>query len=398
MLHLLQLATIIPLLVALETISALGNIKPQHHRKEHSNPTLGLYPNDVQSAESNSTAAPADNSTNNVIKHKRQRIPILSYKHNHVIVSKPAGVSMHRNSIQWGHAAKSPSLEKLIHKQLARKPYLVHRLDHRTSGAVLMGFDSQTAGKLHGRMRQERAVKLYVALVRGDLREIFESADVCAAGERLEDILPSGKEMMTVEPTLPLARGKVYGKITIDMPIQVDEGEKEAKTDFYFLSSIDLNKSTISSVETDNEMRFVNKALTLLLCRPRTGRTHQIRRHLRKGLNSPIVGDSEHGDSRVNRFWRETIGLDRLSLHCWYLRLPPSPDDNNDEQAVENDGDSTMECIAPLLDDFTMALNHKDLTDLWYEALQLEPLLGLEPYDEREGSHGRHYRLKIEQS
>ena len=39
-----------------------------------------------------------------------------------------------------------------------------------------MGFDSQTAGELHGRLRDRAAVKLYVALVRGDLRESFQYA------------------------------------------------------------------------------------------------------------------------------------------------------------------------------------------------------------------------------
>jgi 23S rRNA-/tRNA-specific pseudouridylate synthase len=70
-------------------------------------------------------------------KIQRERIPILSYKSNYVIVSKPAGMTMHRNSNAWGQAKTIPVLESTIHKQLARKPYLVHRLDHRTSGAHL---------------------------------------------------------------------------------------------------------------------------------------------------------------------------------------------------------------------------------------------------------------------
>lgn len=253
----------------------------------------------ISAETSNSTAA---------IKHKHQRIPVLSYNNNYVIVSKPAGVSMHRNAKHWGHAAKSPSLEKLVRRQLSRKPYLVHRLDHRTSGAVIMGFDSQTAGRLHGRLRDDRAVKLYIALVRGDLRDAFANA----TGERLKDILPN-----TGTEAAPLIRRQSYSKITVDLPIKVDDIEKDATTDFYFLSSIDLNErykhATREQEEAHNNIEepFCNKALSLLLCRPRTGRTHQIRRHLIKGFNSPIIGDSEHGDSRVNRFWRETIGLDR---------------------------------------------------------------------------------------
>jgi len=105
-----------------------------------------------------------------------RRIPILSYQSNYVIVSKPAGMTMHRNANAWGQAKTTPVLESTIHKQLARKPYLVHRLDHRTSGACLLGFTSEAASILHGRLRSMDATKLYVALVRGDLRDKFQRA------------------------------------------------------------------------------------------------------------------------------------------------------------------------------------------------------------------------------
>lgn len=298
---------------------------------------------------------------------------------------------MHRNSNHWGHAAKSPSLEKLVRRQLSRKPYLIHRLDHRTSGAVMMGFDPQTAGRLHGRLRDDGAIKLYIALVRGDLRKEFADAPPCVVGDRLQDILPNGKG---TEEILQQSTGRrnYYGKITIDMPIKVDDVEKDATTDFYFLSCIDLNEKYSSNQSPD--VPYSNKALTLLLCRPRTGRKHQIRRHLMKGLNCPIIGDSKHGDSRVNRFWRETIGLDRLALHCWCLSLPPDEqnDKNDDQGEYSLEDNESIQCIAPLPDDLTVALQHESLKVLWDEALEVEPLLGLEPFDEKGGTFGRHYR------
>ena len=332
----------------------------------------------------NTQVTPSHNSTA-TIQHKRQRVPILSYKNNYVIVSKPAGISIHRSANTWGHAAKSTSLEKMIRKQLARKPYLVHRLDHRTSGAVIMGFDSQTAGQLHGRLREQDAVKLYVALARGDLREHFLNANVTTeGGDRLDDILPN-----------VIQSGNKYGAITIDLPIKVDDIEKDAKTDFYFLSSIDLNEVLASRDEQQStDEIYTNKALTLLLCRPRTGRTHQIRKHLRDGLNSPIIGDSQHGDSRVNRFWRETIGLDRLALHCWYLDLPTFGNNALNDSEHRSKDNMPIQCFAPLPRDLTCALEHELLNELWSEALQSEPRLDLEPYDEKGGTFGRNYRSR----
>jgi tRNA pseudouridine65 synthase len=57
-----------------------------------------------------------------------------------------------------------------------------------------------------------------------------------------------------------------------------------------------------------------------VLAEPETGRWHQVRRHLRD-VSHPILGDSTHGDTRVNRWWRETYGLRRLGLHCFSLDL-----------------------------------------------------------------------------
>jgi tRNA pseudouridine65 synthase len=60
---------------------------------------------------------------------------------------------------------------------------------------------------------------------------------------------------------------------------------------------------------------------SLVLATPRTGRFHQIRRHLRD-LSHPVLGDGVHGDSRVNRWWRENRGLGRLALHNLSLVVP----------------------------------------------------------------------------
>ncbi len=48
---------------------------------------------------------------------------------------------------------------------------------------------------------------------------------------------------------------------------------------------------------------------------PRTGRKHQIRRHL-KHLNHPIVGDVNHGVGIHNRFFKDQFQNARLLLAC----------------------------------------------------------------------------------
>lgn len=53
----------------------------------------------------------------------------------------------------------------------------------------------------------------------------------------------------------------------------------------------------------------------LVEARPRTGRLHQVRRHL-KHLSCPLIGDANYGKSEHNRLFRERFGLARLALHC----------------------------------------------------------------------------------
>ncbi|EED86957.1 predicted protein [Thalassiosira pseudonana CCMP1335] len=319
-------------------------------------------------------------------------------------------MTMHHstNKSKWG-ISKAPVLQTAIHsfthlpffrRQLSRKPYLVHRLDHRTSGAVIVGFDSKSAGVLHGRLRGGEARKLYVALVRGDLRERFRqaAADGCCDGG-LSAILPErndveeASKMKNVEKAQTYVASEYTTKITVDLPINVKvdgvDVEKDATTDFYFIASMCLDEDDSGRANDDTaKVPFTNKAVSLILCHPITGRTHQIRRHARKAFSSPVVGDREHGDSRVNRFWREKVGLDRLTLHCWYLDLPQAEEDCVEDRrgvdaVMEEVSKTRIQCMAPLPPDFATALKHEKLKPLWEEVLRMEPRLAMEPYDER---------------
>jgi tRNA pseudouridine65 synthase len=48
---------------------------------------------------------------------------------------------------------------------------------------------------------------------------------------------------------------------------------------------------------------------------PKTGRKHQLRRHLAH-INHPIVGDTTHGDGKHNIFIREQFNFNQLALTC----------------------------------------------------------------------------------
>ena len=59
--------------------------------------------------------------------------------------------------------------------------------------------------------------------------------------------------------------------------------------------------------------RYATARYSLLRIVPRTGRKHQIRRHM-KHIFHPVIGDTSYGDGRHNQFFREQLGSRRLLL------------------------------------------------------------------------------------
>ena len=251
-------------------------------------------------------------------KRKRSRIPVLKYESNWVCVNKPAGMTVHRGN---GTPKSSPVVQTTIKRQLSRKVYPVHRLDHRTSGALLFAFDSDTCGKLHSALRD--GDKEYICLVRGEIAN--------------NDAI-----------------------FTVDKPLQVNGIEKDAITEFQVLA-------TYGGI-MKNDDKYPTGACSILRAKPKTGRLHQIRRHAFH-MGHPIIGDTRRGDTTVNRYFRETFGINRLVLHCLSLKL-------------EVDGDQRL-ITAPFSEELVTCLEQ---LPVWQRALDKEPRLGLPHYDETGGT------------
>lgn len=207
-------------------------------------------------------------------------VELLLREPNFVITDKPSGLSVHR-----GWDASRDNVMSRLHDELRRWVYPVHRLDRATSGALVVALDPDTAGVLAASFREGRVRKEYVALVRGPIRE---------AG-------------------------------TIDHPIPLESGERvDAITDYAPIA-------------------IARDRYTLVRVWPRTGRPHQIRRHM-KHLSRHILGDTTYGDGRENRKLREEVGLRRMALHARAIALPhPSTGE-------------MIEAIAPLPDDLRAPL------------------------------------------
>jgi 23S rRNA pseudouridine955/2504/2580 synthase len=149
-----------------------------------------------------------------------------------------------------------------------------HRLDRDTSGIVLVA-----------RTRQAMA--------------------------RLTSIFTSGEGVE--KSYLALAKGKLpRSEGTIDLPLSEHEQTAKSKA----ARGVHMQQAV-----TRYRVLASMKDASLLALRIETGRTHQIRRHLR-AVGHPVAGDRRHGDFAFNRTARVRWGLRRMFLHAWKLALP----------------------------------------------------------------------------
>jgi len=169
-----------------------------------------------------------------------------------LVVNKPSGLLVHNG---WGREAVT--CLSLARGLVGRHVFPLHRLDRSTSGVLAFALDPEMARLGQEHLTAEDACKLYLALT----------------------------------------RGYVPDSVEIDHPLAPAEGgeAKPALTSVRCLARIE--------------------GYSLVLARPWTGRTHQIRRHL-KHLSHPLIGDVRYGKGEHNRKMRTSVGLHRLALHA----------------------------------------------------------------------------------
>jgi len=338
--------------------------------------------------------------TTKVSKRIKTRIPILQYHDEWVCVNKPPGISIHKTkNIPYSQQV----LTSILKRQLARKVYPVHRLDHRTSGALLLAFNPQMCASLHRCLRWTE-------------EEDGEDGNDLLLGSQSMDTssIPLSLSDSACKEYIALVRGDWLWKydmnqtVTITKPLLINGILKDAHTDFQCLASFSnpdiqpLLRNSTSDTTTNDKPKypFNPTACSLLLCTPKTGRTHQIRRHA-YSIGMPILGDYEHGDSKVNRWWKQERGLNRLFLHCFSLNLPPLDHRILKQETIaittiimEGETRTRLECIAPLTTDLLQILQREDMKDVWNNAIRKDSRLLKEFVDEKGGTYGRNYKSR----
>jgi 23S rRNA pseudouridine1911/1915/1917 synthase len=205
-----------------------------------------------------------------------------------LVLDKPAGLPVHPSARYHRH-----TLTALMRERMGTDHgwEMAHRLDRETSGVLVFGRRGRSGSVLKRAFQERRVHKRYLALVHGIVR-----------GE------------MDVEVPLGPATGS---RIRIKMGARA-------------LEAGGLPAST--RVEPLAHGSFRDAPITLVRCRPHTGRQHQIRVHLAE-VGHPVLGDKLYGLDEA-RFLEVTeggrpmaeleaeLGLERHALHAERIELP----------------------------------------------------------------------------
>jgi 23S rRNA pseudouridine1911/1915/1917 synthase len=188
-----------------------------------------------------------------------------------LVVNKAAGMVVHPapghhdDTLVNALLARYPDIQK---EGTEQRPGIIHRLDKDTSGLIIVARNAATQAALTEQLKRREIVKRYLALVEGVVALDQGSIDAPIGRN------PRHRQQMAITAV----------------------GSREARTHFRVLE------------------RFQRH--TLLLVELETGRTHQIRVHL-KAIGHPIVGDPVYGSGSTVR----GSTLKRQFLHAYQLKF-----------------------------------------------------------------------------
>jgi tRNA pseudouridine65 synthase len=117
-----------------------------------------------------------------------------------------------------------------------------------------------------------------------------------------------------------VVRGYAPAEVEVDHPLR-DIADRFSRRKTLRSRPAFTQVRCLARIELDAAVgRYATARYSLVRCHPRSGRRHQIRRHL-KHLRHPVIGDVNYGDGAHNRFFRDTLGIAGLLLAATRIRL-----------------------------------------------------------------------------
>jgi len=215
-------------------------------------------------------------------------------------VHKPSGIAVH-----GGSGVSLGVIEALRATRPAGFLELVHRLDRDTSGVLLLATARKALLHTHRQLQEGRMRKQYLACVLGDWQATGQTDQPMRQPLR-KTVAPNGERWVHVHP----------------------EGQPSVTRARLLASAVHPRLGPVS----------------LLLCEPLTGRTHQIRVHL-MDRRCPIVGDLKYGPEQASLSSSDTGGAAggrpprRMMLHAWKLSFDLPGDGEPGRRTITADPD-----------------------------------------------------------
>lgn len=207
-------------------------------------------------------------------------IAIIYEDENVLILNKPVGllsqkadakdISINEHIISYLLESKKLKEEELV----TFKPAVCNRLDRNTSGLIVAGKSLSGLQEMSSLFKDRSLHKYYRCIVKGKITE----------------------------------RQTIKGYL-----------KKDEKTNKVFIYPNVVEDA--DDIETEYEPIQVTDEYTLLEVKLITGKTHQIRAHL-KSIGHPIIGDGKYGSKSTNDYFRSTYGLKAQLLHAYRLEFP----------------------------------------------------------------------------
>jgi 23S rRNA pseudouridine1911/1915/1917 synthase len=182
-----------------------------------------------------------------------------------LIVNKPAGIVVHPTKGHQTGTVANGIMNYMEKTNQSFKIRFINRLDKDTSGLLIIGKNSFSQDEMSRQMEENNIIKKYIAIVKGHFKEL---------------------------------------EGTIDLPIGQEEGD---------IRRI-VNTEGYASVTHYKVIRQFEKDYSMVQLILETGRTHQIRVHL-KHIGHPIVSDSLYGDAEPHLISRQALHAEYLSFN-----------------------------------------------------------------------------------
>ncbi len=238
--------------------------------------------------------------------HLKLKIPILYEDKDFLAIDKPVGISVHSSGknedytiadwVQENYpklkgVGENMNVEYKGEQVEILRPGIVHRLDKETSGVLLIAKTQESFEFLKKQFKKHQIKKVYNAFVYGKVSDPIAS-------------LRTGKKGVINAPI-----GRSPKDIRMWTAGRGARGEaKEAITEYTVLKNF----------------KNIDEDYAYLELFPKTGRTHQIRVHLRY-INHPVVSDPLYASN-----YEPALGFTRTALHARMISLK-----NKDGKEIE---------------------------------------------------------------